>query len=245
MIRDLFVLAALLSVKSLSRLFYRHDAAWVGDVPNNPWRDLRLAMILNHTSLFEVLLIGSIPVRVLWQLAHRGTGPAADKTMARPWVGTFYRFMAKRVVPISRQRDDTWQAFLDGIDTDAVVVMAPEGRMKRPSGLDLAGKPMTVRGGVADVIDRLGTGRMVLLHSGGLHHIQTPGQRLPRLFKTIRLRLEAIDIASYRRALSAGNDSNHAFRVAVARDLEQRRDRYCTPTPLSDSGARASAPTDR
>lgn len=227
MIRDCVVFAVLLAVQGLSRLLYRHDAAWVGDPDQRSWHDLRLALVLNHTSLFEVLLIGAVPARVLWRLARRGTGPAADKTMARPLVGTFYRFMAKRVVPISRKRDETWQAFLDGIRGDVLVAMAPEGRMKRTTGLDLDGRPMTVRGGVADVIDRLETGRMVLLHSGGLHHIQAPGQRFPRLFKTIRLRFEGLDIARYRRALRAHAPDDPGFRQAVARDLEARRDRHC------------------
>ncbi len=227
MIRDLLVFAVLLAVRGLSRLLYRHDAAWVGDPSQQSWERVRLALVLNHTSLFEVLLIGAVPKRVLWRLARRGTGPAADKTMARPFVGTFYRFVAKRVVPISRRRDETWEAFLDGIEGDVLVAMAPEGRMKRTTGLDLDGRPMTVRGGVADVIERLEAGRMVLLHSGGLHHIQAPGQRLPHLFKSIRLRFEGLDIAHYRREMRARADDDHGFRQAVARDLEGRRDQHC------------------
>jgi len=35
---------------------------------------------------------------------------------------------------------------------------------------------------------------MLIAYSGGLHHVQVPG-KLPRAFKTVRLRLEIVDIA--------------------------------------------------
>jgi hypothetical protein len=34
-----------------------------------------------------------------------------------------------------------------------MVLMAPEGRMKRADGLDAHGQPMTVRGGIADILE--------------------------------------------------------------------------------------------
>jgi hypothetical protein len=152
--------------------------------------------------------------------------PAADKTIRRPLVGILFRLVARHVVPISRERDHTWVAVLQRIDPDSMVVMAPEGRMKRRDGLDSSGQPMTVRGGIADVLEALGGGRMLLAYSGGLHHIQVPGERLPRLWKRLPMRLEVVDIAAYRRGLQA--EGARDFKLAVKRDLEGRRDLYCT-----------------
>jgi hypothetical protein len=98
--------------------------------------------------------------------------------------------------------------------------------MKRADGLDKHGKPMTVRGGIADLIEAIPEGLLVVAYSGGLHHVQVPGQRLPRPFRTIRIRLEALDLSEYRRGLQRGEDAA-AFKAAVIRDLEARRDHYC------------------
>ena len=78
-----------------------------------------------------------------------------------------------------------------------MVLLAPEGRMKLANGLDPQGKPMTVRGGMADILQIIGSGRMLLAYSGGFHHIQVPRQSLPRPFKTIRIRLEPVDVEAY------------------------------------------------
>ena len=148
-------------------------------------------------------------------------------------MGRFYGMVAARVVPITRERDETWSDVLRQIDPDAMVIILPEGRMKRANGLDSEGKPMTVRGGIADILETMGEGRLLIAYSGGLHHVQVPGERLPRLFKTIRLRLEAVDMATYRAArLKEGGA--RGFRRAVVRDLERRRDLYCPIDPETD-----------
>ena len=98
--------------------------------------------------------------------------------------------------------------------------------MMRPGGLDADGRPMTVRGGIADILHEVSKGTMLLVYSGGLHHIQAPGELFPRPFKTIELRLEMVDIAEYRRRLLA-EAGEEGFRAAVIRDLEARRNRYC------------------
>ena len=89
---------------------------------------------------------------------------------------------------------------------------------------------MTVRGGIADILESIGEGRMLIGYSGGLHHVQAPGERWPRLFKTIRIRLELLDIGTYRRELmeQAGREG---FKRAVVEDLERRRDLYCPVEP--------------
>jgi hypothetical protein len=137
-----------------------------------------------------------------------------------------YGLVAARVISITRERDESWSEVLRTIDPDAMVMILPEGRMKRATGLDSDGKPMTVRGGIADILETMGDGRMLVAYSGGLHHIHTPGDRFPRFFKTIRLRLEVVDIAPYRSArLEEGGAKG--FRRAVVHDLERRRDEVC------------------
>jgi hypothetical protein len=241
--RSYIVFLVLLLVKAAARLLYRIDLQWIGDVPPEPWRRVRLAAILNHTSLYEALFAGACPNHFLWRLARHGVVPVAQKTTDRAVVGRFYGMVAARVVPISRERDETWSEVLRQIDPDAMVIILPEGRMKRANGLDSEGKPMTVRGGIADILETMGEGRMLIAYSGGLHHVQVPGERFPRLLKTIRLRLEIVDMAAYRAArLEEGGPKG--FRRAVVRDLERRRDLYCPIDPETDptAWARREAP---
>jgi len=225
-VRSYIVFLILWTVKVFARIFYRVDVQFLGEVPPEPWRRIRLAAILNHTSLYEALFTGACPNHFLWRLARHGVVPIAQKTTERAVVGRFYGLVAARVVSITRERDETWSEVLRQIDPDAMVLILPEGRMKRATGLDSQGKPMTVRGGIADLIETMGEGRMMLAYSGGLHHIQMPGERFPRLFKPVRLRLEVVDIATYRAAIMAAAGPK-GFRRAVVRDLERRRDLHC------------------
>ncbi len=224
--RAYVVFLILLSVKVLARTFYRLDVKWTGDVPPEPWRRIRITAILNHTSLYEALLAGACPNHFLWRIARHGVVPIAQKTTERAVVGRFYGLVAARVISITRQRDETWSEVLRQIDPDAMVLILPEGRMKRANGLDAQGKPMTVRGGIADILETMGEGRFLIAYSGGLHHVQTPGERFPRLFKTIRLRLEVVDIGQYQAACLAEGGVK-GFRRAVVNDLERRRDEVC------------------
>ena len=224
--RSLIVFFLLLAIKVASRVFYRHEMAWVGEVPPRPWEGLRLVAFLNHTSLFELVYLGDAPLALLWAIARRGVLPAAQKTIDRPFVGLLYRLVARQVVPISRERDHTWSGLLGSIRPDGLVVIAPEGRMMRETGLDATGRQMTIRGGIADVLQALGSGGMLIAYSGGLHHVQAPG-RWPRAFKTVRLRLERVDIAAYVKDLGEGRDAD-GFKRAVKDDLQRRRDLYCS-----------------
>ncbi len=215
-------------LKLLSRIFYRSQIGWVGDPPEDTWEDLRLVCILNHTSLYEWLYASTVPDRFIRQLAWHGVIPVAEKTVKRPFVGLFYKMLARHVVSITRKRDDTWSEVLKRVEKTAVVLMLPEGRMKRANGLDLRGKPMDIRGGIADVIEAIPSGRMLLAYSGGLHHVQHPGETFPRLFKTLRLNFENLDLETYRNHLLQEH-GEEGFRTAVRRDLEARRDRHCPP----------------
>src|SRR4051794_17357713 len=197
------VFSMLLTLKYVSKLFYSHDFSWVGDVPPKPWSHIRLVAFLNHTSLFEPVFLGGVPNSFVWRLAAHGVVPAADKTTGRPLVGMIFKFVAHHVIPITRERDNTWFAVLQKIDPNSMVVIAPEGRMKRANGLDSSGNPMTVRGGIADILLAVKEGRMLLAYSGGLHHVQIPGHAMVRVFETVRMRLENLEISEYVAAMMA------------------------------------------
>lgn len=239
-LRAVAVFGILLAIKTITRLLWRVRTDWVGESAGLDWesagtREARIVAILNHTSLYELLFAGTCPNYFLWRIASRGVLPAADKTIQRPLVGLLFRFVARDVVSISRQRDHTWREVLRKIGPDSMVMILPEGRMKRPTGLDVSGQPMTVRGGIADLLEAVPSGIMLLAYSGGLHHIQAPGEKIPRLLRPVRMNFETIDLAAYRNRLMAEH-GEQGFKRAVTRDLERRRDTFCPPEePLPPS----------
>lgn len=234
LLRTLMVFSMLTALKYVSRIFFRYDISWVGDVPPDPWGHLRLVAFLNHTSLYEPVFLGGVPNNFVWRLAAHGVVPAAEKTTGRPLVGIIFKFVAHHVVAITRERDHTWFQVLNRVDPKSMVVIAPEGRMKRANGLDVHGNPMSVRGGIADILLAVKEGRMLIAYSGGLHHVQVPG-KLPRAFKTVRLRLEIVDIATYIADMQRNGGADQ-FKKNVMQDLDRRRDFYCP-----DEGLRKTA----
>jgi hypothetical protein len=234
-LRSIVVFTMLAGLKYLSKIFYRFDFGYVGDVPAKPWRGLRLVAFLNHTSLFEPLFLGGVPNSFIWRLAAHGVVPAAEKTTRRPLAGIVFKFVAHHVIAITRERDQTWFAVLNKIDPESMVVIAPEGRMKRANGLDVNGNPMSVRGGIADILLAVKEGKMMLAYSGGLHHVQVPGH-IPNVFKTVRMRLEFVDIAKYVEEQMA-NGGAEQFKRNVMRDLDARRDAYCPEEKVEASTA--------
>lgn len=226
--RSYLVFLLLVTVKLFARVFYRVDMRFLDEGPGDPWGHHQVVAVLHHTSLYEALFAGGCPPRFLWRIARHGVVPIAQKTADRALVGRFYGLIANRVVSITRERDETWEAVLAEIDPDAMVILFPEGRMKRANGLDATGKPMTVRGGIADILEAIGAGTLLLAYSGGLHHVHAPGQRWPRLFKRIRMNLEVVDIAAYNASrLAEGGGDPRGYRRAVVADLERRRDELC------------------
>ena len=224
--RSYIVLLFLLSLKLAAKAFCRVRLEWVRKA-DQPWADLRVLALLNHTSLFEPLFLAAVPNRLLWQLATHGVVPVADKTAARPILGRLFLLVAKHVIPVTRERDDTWEEVLRQLrDPEALLIILPEGRMMRRTGLDLQGNPMTIRGGIADILWAIPDGRLFIGYSGGLHHIQAPGERVPRPFRSARLGAEVLDIAAYREALG-GSEAPDAFKAAVIEDLTHRRDTHC------------------
>ena len=220
------IYALLLGVKVFSAAFYRFKIQWIGDRPADPWSNVRLVLILNHTSLYEPLFAGILPNRFLKDIARNGLVPVADKTLRRPFAGWFYRRVAGNVIAVTRQRDKTWEQFLSMVEPQTLVILAPEGRMKRANGLDLEGMPMTIRGGVADLLLTMDRGRMLIAYSGGLHHVQVPNQLLPKLFRTLCMNIECCDITHYREMIMRRKGVS-GFKSEVIRDLENRRSIHC------------------
>ena len=223
LIRTLF----LRLLKLWSRVFYRVELEWMGEIPEPPWSDLRIVTVMNHTSLFEWLWAGDLPDHFLKRISTRGHVPVADKTISRPFLGIFLKLLAPHMISITREPDHTWKAVIDRLEENSMVIIFPEGRMKRANGLDRDGKPMTSRGGIADVLVAIPSGRMLIAYSGGLHHVQSPGQKLPRLFKTIRMALEFVDIEEYRNEFKE-TPGTEGFKLAVRKDLDARRDNHST-----------------
>lgn len=228
---------ALLAVKHASRVLYNVRAEWVGDVPADPWADVRLIAVLNHTSLAEGVYLSVVPNRILRRIAGHAVLPVAQETMERRIEGWIFRTLVPNVVPITRKRDHSWKRVLQEIDDEeSMVAMFPEGRMMRPTGRDKKGGAMTVKPGIADVLLGLERGRMIVAYSGGLHHVFAPGDPLPRLFKVVNLKLENVNIASY---IEERRDEGWSFSAAVVRDLTRRRDLHTPIAPGTPSRVRS------
>jgi 1-acyl-sn-glycerol-3-phosphate acyltransferase len=219
--KSLISYITLLCIKYFSKLFYRFKITWPPKKNRIRWKEVRLIIFLNHTSLFEFLFLGFLPNHFLRTLSKRMVAPAADKTLNRPLVGFFFKLFSPGMMPITRKRDNTWEQFLDSIYEDSIIIIAPEGRMMRKNGLDLEGNKMNVKPGVVDVLKGLHKGQMVLAYSGGLHHVQVPGEGLPRLFKTIKMNLETFEIPVYKNLFHAEIGSD-AWKKLVLDDLQHR-----------------------
>ena len=132
--------------------------------------------------------------------------------------------MLSGFIPVTRKRDSSWKEFLKAIKNRSVIVIAPEGRMMRETGLDANGKKMNIRSGVAEIIEELNEGKILIAYSGGLHHVQHPGEKFPRIFKDISINLEAISVKDYKALFTS---EGIQFRRDVVNDLEARLKDNC------------------
>lgn len=217
--KSLISYVILLSIKYLSRIFYRFEIGW----PTNKirWSEVKLIVFLNHTSLFEFLYLGFLPNHFLRKLSKRMVAPAADKTLNRPVVGFFFKLFSPGMISITRKRDNSWENFLESIYEDSIILIAPEGRMMRKNGLDLEGKKMNMKPGVVDILAGIQHGQMVIAYSGGLHHVQIPDEGFPKLFKTLKMNLEAFNIDDYKK-MFLGEIGSESWKKAVLEDLQWR-----------------------
>jgi len=223
--RSTFTLLILGIIKVLARFFYDVKAIWLDHPDRDPWEGVRIVCFLNHTSLYEPLFLGAMPWRVMWRVATKLVAPGADITLKRPLVGRFFKLIAPGMIPITRRRDASWTYFLDHIHKDSLVVILPEGRMKRTTGLDKHGQPMSVRGGIADILEFMQKGKMVIAYSHGLHHVQAPGEPIPRIFRKIRVNLERVDIEEFIKMINEQDGTD--FKAKVIRELESRMKKNC------------------
>ena len=128
--RSRLIYLILLALKTFSHLFYKHDVAWVSETGDeDPWKEFRLVVVLNHTSLLEWLFAGSVPNSFMKRIATDAVVPVADKTFNRPVVGRFFRLIIPNPIPITREADHTWQQVLEHIGSDRMVIIFPEGRV--------------------------------------------------------------------------------------------------------------------
>lgn len=206
--------------KFIFRFFYRCEVKWLHRGPGDPWKDVRLFVFLNHTSLYEPLFLIGMPYRFFWWNGPKMLAPGADVTLMRPIVGKLFAILFPGMIPITRKRDDSWDNFLSLIKEDTFVAIAPEGRMKRATGLDKEGKPMSVMGGISDILKVMKEGNMILAYSGGLHHVQIPGENFPKLFKTIKMNYERVRIEDFISLCEARGATS--FKQAVSSELEER-----------------------
>ncbi len=186
---------------------------------------MRLILIVNHTSLVEFVFATVMPNKFLWRMARRLVFPVADSSLKKPQ-GKMLKFFAPRVASLSRKRDDTWHHFVDQLESDSILIFMPEGRMKRPNGLDKDGKPMTVKAGICDLLPKFSGENMIIAYSGGLHHVMAPGQSFPRPFRRLSVNLECVNVDEYLASFADIQD-DRARRRAICQDLENRRDKYC------------------
>ncbi|XOV78594.1 MAG: 1-acyl-sn-glycerol-3-phosphate acyltransferase [Aestuariibacter sp.] len=223
-------------VKVLAHLLYRGEVTWLSREQYEAIPDIKLLVFLNHTSLFEPILIRFAPWRLVWRFSQELVVPGADITLQRPIAGNILRAMMPGCIPITRKNDHSWLHFLSHVNGSVLTAILPEGRMKRRNGLDKFGKPMSVRGGVADILHCLDSGKILFVYSGGLHHVQAPGDKWPKLFKTLKVSLEIVDIANYKAAFegakSDGQMASEIFKKQVVADMNRR---LSTCPPVSSS----------
>ncbi|MDG1733916.1 MAG: 1-acyl-sn-glycerol-3-phosphate acyltransferase [Thalassotalea sp.] len=206
--------------KLLAKFFYRFDQHWYSSHQNDDWRKVKVIIILNHTSLFEPIFLRSVPTSFLWQLSKHLTLPAAEETLKRPVVGKLLKALVPKCIPISRKYDESWDNFINQICNQNILAIMPEGRMKRRDGLDKHGKAMDIKIGVVDILSKINRGNILFVYSGGLHHVQSPGDKLPKLFKTIKVNFEITDVENYKQSFY--HLDKGVYQQAIISDLQHR-----------------------
>jgi 1-acyl-sn-glycerol-3-phosphate acyltransferase len=222
--RHLLAFLILAMLKIISSVFYRRELTWLNEPPENPFDKARVFVLLNHTSLYEPVYLSALSFRYLWKLTKNLSVPGADVTLKRPIVGLFWKLMMPNISSVSRKSDNTWRSYLESIKKDSIVLIAPEGRMKRPNGLDKNGRPMTVKPGIADIIMTIPEGGMILCLSGGLHHIQKPGEHFPKVFKTIRMNFVYLELSEYRKKFPG---TVMEQKLQITKDLQKYLETSC------------------
>ncbi len=206
------------AVKIFSTIFYQLDRKIINETPDF-WDNINVFAFLNHTSLCEPLFFPSVPNKFFLDNVKRAVLPGADITLDRPIVGRIYKTIFPQIISITRKRDYSWSEFMDRVKPGSLVILAPEGRMMRENGLDKHGKPMTIKTGIADILKKTPNGYFLIAYSGGLHHVQRPGQPFIKLFKKLEITYERVSIPEYKEQLKW---QEPGFHKRVVADLTER-----------------------
>ena len=204
----------------------KQDVLWFDVEVEN----IRCLVLLNHTSLFEFFFIPAFTRKLLshFQASPLNIPIAAETLEEYPHLRHAYKILAGRngcLVPVSRKRDETWKDYLKSGSRNIWFLM-PEGRMKRANGLDKHGKKMTVQGGIADILKDIPEGKIVVVYSGGLHHVAYPGVWFPKPFKKVRYKLELLDIAEINERFNS-KGSFKRYMINLVDFFDKKRDEVC------------------
>ena len=192
---------------------------WLSEEPDS-WDDISLILILNHTSLFEFVYGVTLPFGFLNQISKRLIIPVAESTLKKPLGGLVFNQLAPKTIALSRKRDESWSEFLNQISREDICIFMPEGRMRRADGLDKHGKTLHVKSGVYELLNKFRGRKMLLVYSGGLHHVLAPGQVVPRVFRHVKAGIECLSVDEY---LGSFEASDQPWKD-IAGDLDFRRD---------------------
>ena len=168
--------AIFIVVKAVTLLFYRVRGRDIegGPIPGHPWRTCGSSSFSTTRASMNRCLPPSCRSGVSGRSPGRRGRPGGREdsrtTDRRPLLPT--------ADPAARVRHSRGGSHLGrGVERtgdDSMVLILPEGRMRRRNGLDSEGRPMTARGGVADILRAIDDGQLLMAYSGGLHHVQIP-----------------------------------------------------------------------
>ena len=212
MARRVFVFCTLSLIKTIGHVLFSFNVKTTNGKALD-WDSFKVVAWINHTSLYDVFLICLFPYKFLWKASKTCMTPIAEKTIKRPLLGLIFKNLTSKKTFVSQKRDDSWAQFLESIEDSSIVALFPEGRMKRKNGLDKNGKELSIRGGIADILQKRTDGKMLIIYSGGMHHIQAPGEKWPKLFQTIHARLESADITDYKKSISLKTPSDLSKKI--------------------------------
>ena len=188
---------------------------------NIPWEKINLILFLNHTSLFEFIFITIVPIKYLWRMSEKLIFPVADISYDKFLFGNFIKKLGPYPIRISRKRDKSWSYFLRKLTNDKILIFPAEGRMRRKTGLDKDGKPLTVRSGVCDILKKYESCPFLIMYSHGIHHVYAPEDKLPKLFKRISITIEMLSVSDYCKKFTKDSVLN---KKALRSDLDRKRD---------------------
>lgn len=207
----------------LVKILYRCSWTWIGKNSDRGFQDMKALFLMNHTSYADHMIFVLVPINVIYKMFWN-----ARIAVAQHQVKNFkglLQYLENNIVPLSRQRDDSWNNYLSNANAKSIFVMYPEGTRMSPEGLDKNGKKVRVKGGVADILELLPDGDIVILYLDGFYEILGAGMKFPKLFKKVRVTAEVVDIAALKHELAytGRHEDRYDFRVRFIEWFEKRK----------------------